>query len=483
MATTILHTPHQQVSFAGASGLHDNGSAMPPSIPPEQLPPQNIEAEKSLLGSLLIDRDAINKVIDAIAGEDFYQRNHQIIFEAIFGLYERRDNIDILSVSTKLSDMKRLDEIGGVGYLTTLASGVPTSAHIQTYARIIQRKKMLRNLIAAAHHILSLGHREDEEVDTILDEAERRLFEVSQKTLTHKFGDLPNQLDQAMERIQNQDAGTLRGVATHHKKLDETLGGFQKSDLIILAARPSVGKTAFAIDIARRIAEQQIPVGIFSLEMSVDQVVDRLIASKARTSLWRLRTGKLSHEGEHNDFLKITNAISELRDAPVYIDDSSNLNVLQMRAMARRLKAEHGLGMLIVDYLQLMSARKSYDSAVQQVTEISRGLKGLAKELNIPVIALSQLSRAVENREGNRPRLSDLRDSGSIEQDADVVVFIHRDDKINFARAQEDGKLNFAQLIIAKHRNGPTGEIDFHINPENLEFTEVDKTHGDGDFL
>lgn len=450
---------------------------------PDKLPPQNIEAERSLLGALLTDRDAVNRVVDEVTADDFYQHNHRLIYDAIFGLFERRDNIDILSVSTKLSDMGKLEEIGGIGYLTSLANSVPTSAHIQTYARIVQRKHTLRNLIDAGHHILSLGHREDDDVDGLLDEAESRLFQVSQKTLTHRFGDLPAQLDMAMERIQNQDAGTLRGVGTHHRKLDGTLGGFQKSDLIILAARPSVGKTAFAIDIARRVAEQQIPVGIFSLEMSVDQVVDRIIASKARTSLWHLRNGTLSHDGEYNDFLKITNAISELRDMPIYIDDSSNLNVLQMRAMARRLKSEKGLGMLIVDYLQLMASRRTYDSAVQQVTEISRGLKGLAKELNIPIIALSQLSRAVESREGNRPKLSDLRDSGSIEQDADVVMFIHRDDKINFARAQEEGKLNFAQLMIAKHRNGPTGEIDFHINPENLEFTEVDKVHADTDFL
>jgi replicative DNA helicase len=457
---------------------------MPPPAPlNERLPPQNIDAEKSLLGALMSDREAINKVVDMVSGEDFYQRNHQLIWQALFGLFDRHDSIDILSVSTKLTDMGKLDEIGGVGYLTELASSVPSTAHVQTYARIVQRKKTLRNLIDTAQHIMNLGRREDEDVDTILDEAERKLFEVSQKTLTHKFGSLTTELDNAMERIQNQDGGLLRGVPANHVKLDQTLGGFQKSDLIILAARPSVGKTAFAVDLARRIAEQQIPVGIFSLEMSIDQVVDRLIASKARTSLWRLRTGKLSHEGEHNDFLRITNAITDLRDMPVYIDDSSNLNILQMRAMARRLKAEHGLGMLIVDYLQLMAARKSYDSAVQQVTEISRGLKGLAKELNIPIIALSQLSRAVENREGNRPRLSDLRDSGSIEQDADVVMFIHRDDKINFARAQEEGKLNTAQLIIAKHRNGPTGEIDFHINPENLEFTEVDTVHTDSDFL
>jgi replicative DNA helicase len=452
-------------------------------ISPDILPPQNIEAERSLLGSLLSDREAVNKVVDMVSADDFYQRNHQLIFQALFSIFEHHENIDILSVSTKLTDMGKLDEIGGVGYLTSLANSIATAAHVQTYARIVQRKKTLRNLIDTAQHIVTLGHHEDEDVDVLLDEAERRLFEVSQKTLTHKFGELGSNLDEAMVRIQNQDDGALRGVASHHTKLDQILGGFQKSDLVILAARPAVGKTAFAIDVARRIAEQQIPVGIFSLEMSVDQVVDRIIASKARTSLWRLRTGKLSHEGEHNDFLKITNAISELRDMPIYIDDSANINILQMRAMARRLKAEHGLGVLIVDYLQLMSARKNYDSAVQQVTEISRGLKGLAKELNIPIIALSQLSRAVEQREGNRPRLSDLRDSGSIEQDADVVMFIHREDKLNFQRAQEQGRANLAQLVIAKHRNGPTGEIDFHINPDNLEFSEVDTVHTDSDFL
>jgi replicative DNA helicase len=418
-----------------------------------------------------------------VGAEHFYQRAHQLIWKAVSELWEHRENIDILSVSTKLSDSGSLDAIGGVGMLTALASEVPTAAHVQTYARIVQRKKSLRDLLDVSHRLQLLAHREDDDIDEILGEAEQQIFSVTQKTLTNKFDALSSELDHAMERIQTQDEGTLRGVASKHVKLDQTLGGFQRSDLIILAARPSVGKTALAIDIARRVAEQQVPVGIFSLEMSMDQVVDRLIAAKARASLWRLRTGKLSHEGEMNDFLKITNAISELRDMPIFIDDTPGMNVMQMRAMARRLKAEHGLGLLVVDYLQLMSARRNYDSAVQQVTEISRGLKALAKELNIPVLALSQLSRAVENREGNRPRLSDLRDSGSIEQDADVVMFIHRDDKINFQRAQEQGRSNLAQLIIAKHRNGPTGEIDFHINPENLEFSEIDTVHTDSDFL
>jgi replicative DNA helicase len=261
------------------------------------------------------------------------------------------------------------------------------------------------------------------------------------------------------------------------------LGGLQKSDLIILAARPSVGKTALAIDIARRIANRKTPVGLFSMEMSMDQVVDRFIASQARTSLWKLRTGKLSHDGEDNDFLRITSGISELKDMPIYIDDSQGLNVLQMRAMARRLKAEKDLGIIIVDYLQLMSSYRRYDNQVQTVTEISRGLKGLAKELQIPVLALSQLSRAPDQRGGDRPRLSDLRDSGSIEQDADVVMFIHREDKINQQRSQEAGTINQAQLMISKHRNGPTGDLDFYINPETLEFTEIDRSHGDADFL
>lgn len=450
---------------------------------PDKLPPQDLEAEKSLIGSLLTDREAIHRVVDMVTGDHFYGRNHQLIWGALMELWDRRENIDLLSVSARLRDTGQLDAVGGAAYLASLAGMVPTSAHVQTYARIVQRKKSLRDLLDVGHRLQSLAHREDEDVDAILGEAEQQLFSVTQRTLTNKFGVLASELDRAMERIQSQDDGQLRGTASGHVKLDQTLGGFQKSDLVILAARPSVGKTAFAIDVARRIAERQIPVGIFSLEMSVDQVVDRLIASKARASLWRLRTGKLSHEGEYNDFLKITNAISELRDMPIFIDDTPGLNVMQMRAMARRLKAEHGLGVLFVDYLQLMSARRNYDSAVQQVTEISRGLKALAKELNIPVIALSQLSRAVENREGNRPRLSDLRDSGSIEQDADVVMFIHREDKINFQRAQEEGRSNLAQLMIAKHRNGPTGEIDFHINPENLEFSEIDTVHTDSDFL
>ena len=283
-------------------------------------------------------------------------------------------------------------------------------------------------------------------------------------------------LDEAMDRITSQH-DDIRGCRTNFPELDDTLGGLQKSDLIILAARPSVGKTAFALNLALNIARQNIPVGLFSMEMSLDQVVDRFLALESGVSLHHLRTGKLG-----DGLQDVAGACESLRSLPIYVDDTPSPNILQMRAMARRLQTEHGLALLIVDYLQLMSAKRSYDSPVQQVTEISRGLKGLAKELNVPIVAVSQLSRAVEQREGRKPRLSDLRDSGSLEQDADLVMFIHREDKIDFDKARKENKLNRAQLIIAKHRNGPTGEIGFYLDPESLRFKTEDKFHTD-DYL
>lgn len=449
-------------------------------ISSDKLPPQNIDAEKSLLGSILIDRESINKVADFLKPGDFYVRGHQIIYDAALLLFDKREPIDLLSLSNKLDEMKLLEEAGGIGYITSLTNSVPSASHIASYAKIIQRKKMLRDMIDAAHHILNLGYTEDDDVDNLLDDAEKKLFSVSQKSLTKNFLPLSASLAEAIERITNQDSGISRGQKTNFAGLDSLLGGFQKSDLIVLAARPSVGKTAFAVNLALKVAKQGAPVGIFSMEMSIDQVVDRLIAASSGVSLWKLRTGKLSHKDENDDFLRITDACDELQTLPIFIDDSPSPNILQMRAMARRLQAEHGnLGLIVVDYLQLMASRKSYDSPVQQVTEISRGLKSLAKELNIPVLAISQLSRAVEQREGNKPRLSDLRDSGSIEQDADLVMFIHREDKINATKAKEDNKLNIAQLVIAKHRNGPTGEIEFRVDPDSLLFWEIDKTHSD----
>lgn len=447
---------------------------MPNKVSPDKLPPQAIEVEKTLLGSLLIDKDAINKVADFLKPEDFYQRSHQIIYQAVMTLFDKREPLDLLSLSNKLDEMGYLDDVGGMAYLTSLAGSVGTSAHILSYAKIVQRKKMLRDLIEAAHHILGISANEDEDVENLLDEAEKKLFSVSQKSLTKNFLKLGNTLDEAMNRILSQGDGNVRGQKTYFTGLDDKLGGLQRSDLIVLAARPSVGKTSFVLNIALNVAKANVPVGIFSMEMSLDQIVDRLIAAQSGVSLWKMRTGKL---GE--DLQETTRACEELKGLPLFIDDTPAPNILQMRAMARRLQSEHGLGLLVVDYLQLMSSRRNYDSPVQQVTEISRGLKGLAKELNIPIIAISQLSRAVEQRDGHRPKLSDLRDSGSIEQDADLVMFIHREDKIKDKDKLNPDQINTAQLIIAKHRNGPTGEIDFKINPDSLRFLELDKYRGD----
>jgi replicative DNA helicase len=446
-----------------------NGHAIAAPIDPTRLPPQNLDAEKSLLGALLLDKEAMHKVSDLVQPEDFYQHGHQLIAQAAFALYEKHEPIDLLSLSNKLGDMGELENIGGLAYLTSLVNSVPTSAHVATYAKIVQRKKMLRDMIDAAHHIIGLGYQEDQEVEDLLDQAESKLFAVSQKSQTKSFVDVGGTLDSAIERITTQHDGSLRGHKTGYLDLDNMLGGLQKSDLIILAARPSVGKTAFAINLAYNIAKQKIPVGVFSMEMSIDQVVDRFIALAAGVSLWEMRTGKLSQE--RDELLRVTMACDELKDCPLYIDDSPAPNILQMRAMARRLQAEHGLGLIIVDYLQLMSGRRNYDSPVQQVTEISRGLKGLAKEFNVPIIALSQLSRAIEQRDGHRPKLSDLRDSGSIEQDADLVMFIHREDKMKGRDQVDPSKVNIAELIVAKHRNGPTGEIKFRIEPTTLRFT------------
>src|SRR3989338_5426951 len=444
------------------------------SVSPDKLPPQNIEAERSLLGSIIIDREAINKVADFMRPEDFYNKAHQSIYKAVFALFERREPIDLLSISNKLAEVKLLDDIGGISYISSLVASVPTSANVNSYAKIVQKKKMLRDLIDTAHHIIGLGYQEDDDVENLLDEAEKKLFAVSNRSLTKAFLPLDKLvLDEAMNRITSQH-DEIRGCRTNFPELDDTLGGLQKSDLIILAARPSVGKTAFALNMALNVAKQNIPVGIFSMEMSLDQIVDRFLALESGVSLHHLRTGKLGEELQD-----VAGACETLRSLPIYVDDTPSPNILQIRAMARRLQSERGLGLLIVDYLQLMSSRRNYDSPVQQVTEISRGLKGLAKELNIPIVAVSQLSRSVEQREGHKPRLSDLRSSGSLEQDADLVMFIHRDDKTNFEKAKRENKLNQAQVVIAKHRNGPTGQIDFQVDPYSLKFKTQDKFHTD----
>ena len=442
---------------------------------PEKLPPQNIEAEKSLLGSLMIDKNAIVKVVDFLQSKDFYQGIHQQIYETMAELFEKKEPVDLLSVSNRLKEKEQLETIGGNSYLTELINSVPNALHVLNYAKIAQRKRILRDLISASYEIGLMGYNETDDVDVLLDNAEKRIFSIAQKSLSQKFVPVKDTLEEAFERLDalSKQKEGIRGVPTGFIDLDNKLSGLQKSDLIILASRPSLGKSSLALDIARNAAiHHKIAVGIFSLEMSKDQVVDRIIASTANVDLWRFRTGRLSSEGENNDFSKIQQSLGILSEAPIYIDDAATSNILQMRAMARRLQADKGLGLVIVDYLQLMEPRTASANIVQQMTEISRSLKGLARELNVPVLALSQLSRAVEQRSPQIPRLSDLRDTGALEQDADVVLFIHREDKYR----PDTARKNIADIIIAKHRNGPPGKVELYFNEQKVSFRSLEKT-------
>ncbi|KPJ54831.1 replicative DNA helicase [Parcubacteria bacterium DG_72] len=440
----------------------------------QKLPPQNIEAEKSLLGCLMLDKNAIVKVIDFLYPKDFYKQIHKDIYKAVAELFEKGEPVDLLAVSARLKEKNLLEQVGGNAYLTELINTVPTASHVLNYAKIVQRKRVLRELIEASQEINSLGWQEQEDIDEVLDKAEQKIFSIAQKNLGQRFIPVKDALEGAFERIDklSKHEGGIRGLATGFKSLDNLLAGLQKSDFIILAARPSIGKSALAVNMATNIAiKEKIPVGIFSLEMSNDQVVDRLLASTANVDLWRLRTGRLSSEGENNDFERIQNAMGILCEAPIYIDDAASSNVLQMRAMARRLQAEHGLGLIIIDYLQLVEPRTASSNLVQQISEISRSLKGLAKELNIPVLAISQLSRAVEHRTPQIPRLADLRESGSLEQDSDVVMFIYREDRYN----EETTRKNIADIIIAKHRNGPVGKVELYFDDQRVCFRNLEK--------
>lgn len=441
---------------------------------PEKLPPQNVEAEQSLLGCLMLDKNAIIKVADFINADDFYKDIHKEIYQAMLDLYQKMEPIDILSITSRLKEKNKIEEIGGSSYLTSLINTVPTATHVLNYAKIVRAKKVLRDLIGAADEIGLAAFDESEDVDVLLDKAEKIIFGIGQKSLTQVFTHIKDVLEETFDRIDelSKHKGVLRGLTTGFRDLDKKLAGLQKSDLIILAARPSMGKSALALDIARQVAvEQKIPVGVFSLEMSKDQVVDRILSAQAGVGLYGLRTGYLSAEGEDNDFSRIQHAMGQLSEAPIYIDDAGSMNILQMRAMARRLQADKGLGLLIVDYLQLMDSTSRNFSVVQQVTDISRALKSLAKELNIPVLAVSQLSRAVESRTPQIPRLSDLRESGSLEQDADVVLFIYREDKY----MDNTENKNIAEIIIAKHRNGPTGSIKLYFDEQRVSFKNLEK--------
>ncbi len=445
-----------------------------------RVPPQNIEAEISVLGALMIDNNAITKIADILRPENFYKGKHEKIYNAILELYQEQQPIDILSVSSKLKEKKVLKEIGGRSYLTDLVNSVATASNILSHAKLVQKKALLRKLIGAASEVVNLGYEEDRPLDEILDSAESKIFSVSQQSIKKEFSPINNLLESAFVRIDemHKDSSKFRGIATGFYDLDNILSGLQKSDLIILAARPSIGKTSFALNLAQYAAiNNKTPVGIFSLEMSSDQLVDRMLASQADVNLWNLKTGNLDSESEDDDFQKIGDAMGVLSEAPIYIDDSATSNIMEMRTMARRLQAEHGLELLIIDYLQLMEGRAGSmgDSRVQEISEISRGLKNLAKELNIPVVALSQLSRAVESRSPQIPKLSDLRESGSIEQDADIVLFLYREDREN----PETENKNIVEVHIAKHRNGPIGKMALYFDEETTAFKSLEKHHSE----
>ncbi len=444
----------------------------------ERLPPQNIEAEQSLLGSLLIDKHAIVRVADRLNADDFYRSSHEKIYYTIVELFERHEPVDILSLGNRLEEKGWIQQAGGRAYLVELSNMVPTSAHVVHYADIVQKKATLRRILAAATEITQLGYDEESDIDSTLDTAERALFQVSEKFNKNTFVSIRSVLNEAFDRIDDlhKNKGKLRGVPTGYREMDNLLAGFQKSDLIILAARPSVGKTSFALDLARNVGvKAKVPTAFFSLEMSKEQLVDRMICAQADVDLWKLRTGRLSSTDD--DFPKIGQALGELSEAPIFIDDTASLNIMQLRTKVRRLKTEHGLGMIIVDYLQLMEGRTNKsDNRVQEVSEISRGLKQIAKELDVPVLALAQLSRAVEQTKPAIPRLSHLRDSGSIEQDADIVMFIYR--KAADRNYQEDElapeEKSLAEIHIAKHRNGPTGIVRLFFEGKRASFRNLE---------
>lgn len=438
-----------------------------------RIPPQNLEAEQSVLGCLLIDKNAIFKTADQLRPDDFYAPAHEKIYETILELFEKHQPIDIISLTNRLKERGFLADVGGSAYLAELTNQITTAAHVEHYVKLVRDKKFLRDLIQASSQINEDVFEPAKEVEDIIDSIEQKILAISQKSAPQNFMLLRDELKTAYERIEklHQGKGMLRGVPTGFPDLDNMLSGLQNSDLVIIGARPSLGKTTLALDIARHAAlHAKIPVGIFSIEMSREQVIDRLIAAESQVPLWKLRTGRISDDTE---FQMIQAALERLSHAKLFIDDTPSPNILQMRSMARRLQMEHGLGLLIVDYLQLIAPRTNSDNMVHQITEISRGLKSLSRELNVPVLALSQLSRAVDQRDHKIPRLSDLRESGSIEQDADVVLFIYREGHGKHDATAEER--DSAEIIIAKHRNGPTGSIKLKFDPERVVFKTIEK--------
>jgi replicative DNA helicase len=435
----------------------------------ERLPPQSIEAEEAVLGALLIDPDAIIRVATVLRPEDFYREKHGWIYDVDLGLHERREPIDFLTVCEELENRNQLVEVGGPAFITSLINAVPTSVHAEYYAHIVERTATLRRLIDAASQIAVLGYQETDDVDEVVDHAEQILFGVSQRRIARDLVPIKQVLSEYYDRIEylTRHRGEMIGIPTGFGDIDKLLGGLQRSDLIILAARPSVGKSSLALTIAHNAAKKHNQrIALFSLEMSSEQVVQRLISAETRIDSQRLRRGEIA-EDEWGRFMKAT---GDLADTLFFIDDTPGISALELRTKARRLHAEFGLDLIVVDYLQLMRGDTRSENRVQEVSYISRALKALARELNVPVLALSQLSRGVESRTDKIPILSDLRESGSLEQDADVVVFIYRDEMYN----ENTERKNIADVIVAKHRNGPTGKVALYFQKELALFREAE---------
>lgn len=438
----------------------------------ERVPPYNIEAEQALLGSMMIDREAVYVAMEIVHAEHFYKDAHQVIFTSILNLETRGEPVDMITLTEELRQQNSLEKVGGVSYIATLANTVPTAANARYYANIVEEKAILRSLIRFANNIASRCYEDEEETHQLLDSAEQAILEIAGHRNTGGLVAVKQVLGDTLEKIEfmANKKENITGVPTFFNDLDNMTSGWQPSDLIIVAARPSMGKTAFCLNIAQNAAiRAKIPVAVFSLEMSREQLVQRLMSSEAMIDQHKIRTGRLLDD----EWVRLTRAVQPLSAANMYIDDTPAISILELRARARRLKAEKGLGLIVIDYLQLMQMGKRSESRQQEISEISRSLKALARELNVPVIALSQLSRAVEQTSEKKPALSHLRESGALEQDADMVMFIYRDEYYN----QDTEKPGIAEIIIAKHRNGPTGSIELGFVKEFTKFVNLDHKH------
>lgn len=442
-------------------------------VPAGKIPPQNLDAEMSLLGAVLIDEETLSDISEHVKPHDFYDRRHGLIYDAMMRLYEKHRPVDLLTLTEELKKKNDIETIGGSAYLTELTNYVPTAAHAEAYAELVSQKAIRRRLIKASADISELGFDEETSTAELLEQAEAQLFAVSDQSLRQDLVSLESILTESFDRLEelHRNKGSLRGIRTGYRDLDSMTAGLQRSDLIILAARPAMGKTALVTNLAYNVATiAKQPVLFFSLEMSKEQLVDRMLSDASGVDSWNIRTGNLSDD----DFSKLSDAMGEMAEAPIFIDDTPGVSVLEMRTKARRAAHEQPLGLIIIDYLQLMQGSgRDNGNRVQEVSEISRGLKLLARELNVPVIALSQLSRSVESRSPQIPMLSDLRESGSIEQDADIVMFIYREEYYN----PDTDRKQITDLIIAKHRNGPTGKIELFFHPERLRFMSLDRKH------